>query len=88
MTHTPTPWRTAGSVIMAGDNGYAIADIDGDNGESVIDAAHIVKCVNAHDELVAALDNALGIIHANSTQDCPLTNYPSYREGRAILAKV
>jgi hypothetical protein len=38
--HTPTPWRV-------GDAGFTVAPC-----KSKANAAHIVKCVNLHDELV------------------------------------
>lgn len=61
--HTPTPW-----IIEYGSEESAIIDARGyiicTNGEdpSVVsddEMAHIVKCVNMHDELVSALDKIL-----------------------------
>jgi hypothetical protein len=59
-THTPTPWTThrhaEGVDLIGPDLGFTIGEIFADpaaNAEA--NAAHIVKCVNAHDELVAAL---------------------------------
>lgn len=69
MTHTPTPWivkeKQKGRFyrIMSEDN-KSIADVwlgnDGDQSQPVKqDAEHIVKCVNAHDDLVNALKGIL-----------------------------
>ena len=49
--HTPVPWTHDGWHRVQDSSGRAvIADT-----EEMADAAHIVRCVNAHDELVAAL---------------------------------
>lgn len=50
--HTPTPWDTMGSLVIRveGPTSYMVA-----RASSSEDAAHIVKCVNMHDELVEAL---------------------------------
>jgi hypothetical protein len=50
-THTPTPWFAQGKLIVGAtpDDGQIGAAYD------LEDAAHIVLCVNAHDDLVAAL---------------------------------
>jgi hypothetical protein len=64
--HTPGPWRvtdadgcTDGDDIKAtilADSGRLICHIDRDyRAPAEANAAHIVRCVNAHDELVAAL---------------------------------
>lgn len=58
--HSPTPWRVRSSdkTIVGGDESV-VGDfgpcIVGPDHEGEGNAAHIVKCVNAHDELVAAL---------------------------------
>ena len=48
--HTPTPWKHELDNRISSDGMIFVKCFD-DN-----DAAHIVKCVNAHDELVAALE--------------------------------
>lgn len=66
MSHTPTPWQHRTAIgIVDGDNEliadtykspYALDAI-------IANAAHIVHCVNVHDQLVAALrlvDEKLG----------------------------
>lgn len=60
MTHTPTPWeivsRLVGPlVIVSGDT--EVAHVGADSFElASANAAHIVKCVNLHDELVKAFE--------------------------------
>jgi hypothetical protein len=65
MSHTPTPWREGRPGAVVADT--PIPEMSGSDAvayygghlvcESVTSSnrAHIVKCVNAHDELVAAL---------------------------------
>lgn len=65
-THTPTPWNvdeyksivdSEGNTISA--NGFAMVMSYGEEQKKAqANAAHIVKCVNMHDELVKALKNA------------------------------
>jgi hypothetical protein len=61
MTHSPTPWRTDGEELRGPDDHFI-----GNTGreddklgimkeDDLANAAHIVKCVNNHDALVAAL---------------------------------
>lgn len=54
--HTPTPWHNKYYYIYD-ENGNDIADSISSKsfGLSEANAAHIVKCVNMHDELVEAL---------------------------------
>lgn len=70
--HTPGPWRVAspslyaGSEINidAGERGYiACCGHRGDE-EAEANALRIVRCVNAHDELVAAAKRALAVLKA------------------------
>jgi len=58
--HTPTPWKVylyGGVQIGQEDTGDAVCSMWGDKQEGEANAAHIVKCVNMHDELVEALYN-------------------------------
>lgn len=65
MEHSPTPWTTKQSkesrfIRIKDANGRTVAYVDWSHNDCPlaidnIDTAHIVKCVNAHDELVAAL---------------------------------
>ena len=60
MNHTPTPWTQDDRRILD-PQGRQIAVCHSDfigKVSGAQDAAHIVKCVNAHDELVAALRQA------------------------------
>lgn len=57
MSHTPTPWYASktegkGRAYIAA---TGIGNVVDAGSVSHGDAAHIVRCVNAHDELVAAL---------------------------------
>lgn len=68
VSRTPTPWNTGG--VFEPDSAFPHMCIwgptppgyaSGDQVAQIVgveDAAHIVKCVNAHDELVAALRSA------------------------------
>lgn len=57
--HAPLPWRYDKDNCNVYANGL-LAKVYGHNhtGERFANAAHIVKCVNLHDELVDALDKA------------------------------
>jgi len=60
-THTPTPWRIrdCGNTEIIGANGRTVETLPG----ASYNAAHIVRCVNAHDELVAALRKAERVLN-------------------------
>lgn len=82
--HTPTPWHYNGGkkiyIYSSHRNGAYCAEINttSDNGDKIRDAeanaAHIVKCVNLHDELVEALDFMIseysGILECRQGQEC------------------
>lgn len=58
--HTPTPWKVyqyGGVQIGQEDTGEAVCSMWGDKKEGEANAAHIVKCVNMHDELVAVMSD-------------------------------
>lgn len=70
MKHTPTPWHyTPGNPMVygastdskgGGRQEVALArEVYMNRSERETNAAHIVKCVNLHDELVEALKDAL-----------------------------
>lgn len=67
---TPMPWTVektaAGHPLISGGGGtVAVLDVSAVAGTpeaDKINAAHIVKCVNAHDDLVAALVRIRGLI--------------------------
>jgi hypothetical protein len=68
-THTPTPWRNPPlSVTVRGPDNCKICDchlvgatLNSTRGDEA-NAAHIVRCVNAHDRLVAALRDATAYV--------------------------
>lgn len=64
MKHTPTPWVLASPYRVAGDCSHTgmhgafsfpVAECKGSNEVAAANAAHIVRAVNSHDKLVAAL---------------------------------
>ena len=68
--HTPTPWTRMGTIIFCPEPGPYIGQtraLVGKNDNECFqneetakaNAAHIVKCVNAHDGLIAAIKNAV-----------------------------
>ena len=97
--HTPTPWELgtghkiakdhaicSGPIIIAAikGNGYPIGE--GWSETSAADAAHIVRCVNTHEELVAVARGALGYLEALPKEYRPDEQW--FSPLRAILAKV
>jgi|WetSurMetagenome_2_1015567.scaffolds.fasta_scaffold195424_4 hypothetical protein len=72
--HTPTPWeaRESGRIVAPSKDGLTeqtIARVQGYASEVEADAAHIVKCVNMHDELVNVLQSAYDRIDGDSYGD-------------------
>ncbi len=63
--HTPTPWDHINGVYTQ-ENGYFSMVQTPDGCVAYVfdkeDAAHIVKCVNMHDELVEAISDCLWMI--------------------------
>jgi len=82
--HTPTPWQDTGTN---GDGFQVIKDAEDCLVAYVFppeaNAARIVRCVNTHDELVAALERiaAMDPMHSQAA-------YLAKSEARAALAKV
>jgi len=99
--HTPTPWTISGNetpVIAAMYDGrdavVAVTCRDRiELEEAHFNAQHIVKCVNAHDELVAALHASLEQIEAH-TEGMGDTSYeesawhPLWTQIKTSLAKL
>lgn len=61
-THTPTPWLVKdlnpnyGGCVLMRDTGHGLSRIDDGSGNFTVgNAAHIVKCVNLHEELLESL---------------------------------
>lgn len=89
--HTPTPWTYDGYYIVSPVNGDVAQTLrNRPNGH--VDAAHIVKCVNAHDELVAALKAFTKAEESfrEATQHQSVDDWldDAYEQAIAILAKV
>ena len=78
--HTPGPWTVSegatGERTVIWAKGAYLARIDGNCGQSQADreanAAHIVRCVNAHDELVAALEAITAAVDSWQDDDQPM----------------
>lgn len=106
MSHTPTPWlytphaATIGGVIwhQFGMAPVLIASIYSDTnksgigaGETEANAAHIVRCVNAHDKLVAALrdlcERDWAYIGGDADTGNPDSLYSRVKRARAALAE-
>lgn len=89
MNHTPTPWRAEENRILYLWRGKwpRVATIKGHNHTdeaNAWNAAYIAKCVNAHDELVAALEESFVYFAAQSWEE----KAAFVERARAILAKV
>ncbi len=93
--HTKTPWRTGiGNLIVFDRDGYAVANATvfhrkKEDGESAANAAHIVKCVNSHDALVAAVRRSKWrLLEQTKThqEDCVCPLCIDLREADAALA--
>lgn len=77
-SHTPTPWHVEDQDIMSGE--IEIALVSAYNTNRKANAAYIVKCVNAHEELVRLVRKADNYIrnqeraipedHGNDCQYC------------------
>lgn len=70
--HTPTPWVSVGGCIETVDDtlndGFYIATVYG--ADYAANAAHIVKCVNMHDELVATIKELLKVYNEPDESIC------------------
>lgn len=91
--HTPTPWESQNNVIFGdvdnpehdGDSPY-IGKLEGQlEDDNKANAAHIVKCVNVHDELLEALK---GLLDELSSEEMDrLENSAILRAVYAAIAK-
>jgi hypothetical protein len=82
--HTPTPWHAItvrGSTQITNDDRIIASVVNPVNGN----AAHIVRCVNEHDEMVAALQLA---VEAFTVQLHPAQYSAHVNAVKAALAKV
>ena len=95
--HTPGQWQ-----IDAGEGKFKLVDanlehitylcesryIDGrEDDEALANARHIVQCVNAHDDLVAALEKIIGVLEYQPDAPNGAAQY-AIGAARAALAKV
>lgn len=94
--HTPTPWKSKsgfvyiGSEYLSDKGSKTICRTVKQGGHPEVNAAHIVKCVNAYDEMLEALKGALFALDTvlmtqNSEQFKPLAAYAV--EARKAIAK-
>ncbi len=93
--HSPTPWRTRDMShashylnphrpcfeISVGINGQTVA-----TGLSAADCAHIVRCVNAHDELVAVLTRILSC--SNNTMARGSKDITDWQDDNRIVGNI
>jgi hypothetical protein len=93
--HTPTPWRNGekyiediygGDKFIAGVSvGFIKSQSDRDRVDA--DAAYIVRCVNAHDDLVAALQEMIIQFNDISGANQKIGEKIALSNARAALAK-
>lgn len=98
---SPRPWKWGdgdSGIWDANDYGVLAANSSGSAcwlGVKQADAAFIIRAVNAHDELVSALEDALEACRELSRQgwgDCigleDDENYPGYARARSLLTRI
>jgi len=87
--HTPTPWFVhSGTAIASRDgDGGRVADTPWGWPHSAADAEHIVRCVNAYDDLVAAV-KVLSAGWSDEEDTKGVMPASQVKWARAILAKV
>lgn len=102
MNHTPTPWTTepiyTGNKIVAHRlySGASFATIENANAAGArlsnetarANAAHIVTCVNSHDELLAALNKCVAALEFDAIrlQDT-VTTASTIAEAKTAIAR-
>jgi hypothetical protein len=88
MSHTPTPWLVERRTIIT-DKSAAIAYASTSRAMEYAEgnAAHIVRCVNAHDELVAALRAIADSWPAHGSMTVNAIADAMAEKARAALAK-
>lgn len=85
MAHTPTPWREEQTAIIGGDN-----DMVCDTGYFLVpknkaNIGLIVRAVNCHDELVAALETMIARLDCRKKWEDP--DREAYHAARSALAR-
>lgn len=93
--HTPTPWVFKDLAKEYNDEGSPSYEVCGGDGKTTYlfddtayypsapskdDAAHIVKCVNTHEELLGVLEEAREFVDSNSE--------PWYKSGQELLSRI
>lgn len=84
--HAPTPWVNIGGYITEPVDGETIGEViywSGRENEQKANADFIVRVCNAHYQLVAALDQALGVMEDN----CRGTGGNDYSDGAIEAAR-
>jgi len=76
MTHTPTPYQADGFGWIAKANGEKVS------------GAEVLDKLNAHDELVAALTDALPLIERAATEEARANLAPNGQEKRTARAEL
>lgn len=68
-SHTSTPWEACGNLIRGplSDGGFLVAETPLFLPNYKADTAHIVRCVNAHDDLVEACKRLIGSLGVRIT---------------------
>jgi len=69
--HTKTPWAIGPEKRLVGDVQFMFINSNtsvGSAPDGYDDAAHIIKCVNAHDALVAALRTVYGALKRDALE--------------------
>jgi hypothetical protein len=102
--HAPVPWhvlppdsddrrwfimRTVGVADVPPEKFYICILSCGDDRRDQADARHIVRCVNSHDDLVAACDDAIDLFERLQTPGSPPWEYvpAEVAKLRAAIAK-
>ena len=92
--HTPTPWATKEEMIHAEDgDGRTIATMNHhQRGHNDADAEFIVRAVNAHDKLLAVLEDLLDDVYCVVDFGCPFEDpnncmHTTVMAARAAIAK-
>ena len=96
--HTPTPWTadlggcitSSGLPIVTGRNGALLATLAMNGHKGAANADFIVRAVNAHDELVAALRRMMEqptMNPLNMTPEQRVELWAAHDQARAALAK-
>jgi hypothetical protein len=86
-------WEHDGRDVMGCDGPYpAICSCDGFKNTAIANAARIVQCVNAHDELVEALEDCESALHrAYKVTGLPhdrTDEHPAAIRAHALLARI